>query len=459
MRSSTPTRATSSSRSPRTSCSSSRWASSPSASASACGCSSVAIPLERFVSCLVFLPRDRFNTRNRERIQQILAEAFDAESVDFELRLSESVLVRIHFTVRLRPGTLPAYDPAEIEARIVEATGSWTDELREALLEEAGEEQGTALYRRYGDAFPAGYRDDWVARSAVVDIRRIEQLAEGEPLAVSLYHPLEAAARSLRCKLYRRGEPLTLSDVLPMFESMGLRVRDERPYEVTPSDAADVDLRLRRRVRRRRRARRRRGARALPGRVHRASGAATSRATASTRSCCGRGSTGATSRSCGRSRATCGRRASPSASATWSRRCSPIPTSRPRWWSCSARASTRTATARRRPRTRSRAGSRRRSTPSTASTRTASCAASSPSCARCCGPTTSSPARTARPSRTCRSSSIPSGCRCCPLRARASRSSSTRRASRACTCAAAPSPAAACAGPIAARTSGPRSSA
>jgi glutamate dehydrogenase len=192
--------------------------------------------LDRFVSCLVFLPRDRFQTRNRERVQRILAEAFDAERVDFELRLSESVLVRIHFTVRLRPGHVPDYNPAEIEARIVEATGSWTDELREALLTEAGEEQGTALYHRYGDAFPVGYRDDWVARSAVVDIRRIEHLAERGQLAVSLYHPLETAAGSLRCKLYRRGEPLTLSDVLPMFESMGLRVRDERPHQVTPRD-------------------------------------------------------------------------------------------------------------------------------------------------------------------------------------------------------------------------------
>jgi glutamate dehydrogenase len=191
---------------------------------------------ERFVSCLVFLPRDRFHTRNRERIQEILAEAFDAETVDFELRLSESVLVRIHFTVRVRPGRLPAYDAAEIEARIVEATGAWTDELQEALLDEAGEEQGTALYRRYGDAFPIGYQEDWLARSAVADIRRIERLAEDEQLAVSLYRPLEAPAGSLRCKLYRRGEPATLSELLPMFESMGLQVRDERPYEIAPSD-------------------------------------------------------------------------------------------------------------------------------------------------------------------------------------------------------------------------------
>ena len=191
---------------------------------------------ERFVSCLVFLPRDRFNTQNRERIQEILREAFRADRVDFELRLSESVLVRIHFVVRLRPGELPEHDTARIEARIVQATRSWADDLAEALVDEAGEERGTALLRRYGRAFPAGYRDDWVARSAVADVHRIEALEDDDALGLSLYRPLEAAPGTLRCKLYRRGERVSLSEVLPMFESMGLEVLDERPYRVTPRD-------------------------------------------------------------------------------------------------------------------------------------------------------------------------------------------------------------------------------
>ncbi len=382
---------------------------------------------ERFVSCLVFLPRDRFHTRNRERIQEILADAFDAESVDFELRLSESVLVRIHFTVRLRPGELPAYDPAEIEAAIVEATGSWTDQLHAALLEEDGEEQGTALYRRYRDAFALGYREDWLARSAVADIRRIERLTDAEPLAVSLYHPLEAAAGSLRCKLYRRGEPATLSEILPMFESMGLRVRDERPYEVTPSDRhADVDLRLRRRVRRLCRARRRRGERALPGRVHsrlarrgrerrlQRPGAAGGAGLARRHGAAG----GRALSAAGAHRVQRGLHGAGAArpSVRGGRAGGAFPRalrSRPR-------------PRRPRPRTRSHGRSRRRSTRSRASTRTGSCAASSPSCARCCVPTTSSRTPAAHRSRTSPSSSIPPASRCCRLRGPASRSSCTR---------------------------------
>ena len=191
---------------------------------------------ERFVSCLVFLPRDRFHTQNRERIQEILREEFEADSVDFELRLSESVLVRIHYTVRVPPGQLPAHDARQIEARIVAATRAWNDELEDALVEEFGEEAGTGLFRRYGRSFPAGYRDDWLARSAVADVRRLEALSGDDGLGLSLYRPLEAPAGILRCKLYRRGERVSLSDVLPMFESMGLEVLDERPYRVAPRE-------------------------------------------------------------------------------------------------------------------------------------------------------------------------------------------------------------------------------
>jgi glutamate dehydrogenase len=67
---------------------------------------------ERYLSCLVFVPRDRFNTHNRERIQDIVRDAFGAERIDFELRLSDSVLVRIHYVLRTGAGELPAYDVA-----------------------------------------------------------------------------------------------------------------------------------------------------------------------------------------------------------------------------------------------------------------------------------------------------------------------------------------------------------
>ena len=192
---------------------------------------------ERFVSCLVFLPRDRFNTANRLKIGEILRAALGAETVDWELRLTEWVLVRIQFTLRVPAGELPDYDAAALEAQIIDATRSWDDDLQAALVEEMGEEAGTVLFRRYGSAFPAAYREDLLARSAVADVQRLEALEGDDALDLSLYRPLEAPPGALRCKLYRRGARVSLSDVLPMFESLGLTVSDERPYLVTPRDA------------------------------------------------------------------------------------------------------------------------------------------------------------------------------------------------------------------------------
>jgi glutamate dehydrogenase len=195
---------------------------------------------DRFLSCLVFVPRDRFNTENRRRIEGILRHATGATSIDYTTRVSESVLVRLHFMVYAEPGKLPRLDEREIETLIVAATRSWADDLEEALLEEHGEERGGALFRRYRDAFPAAYRADWVPRSALADIGQIEALRLPEDLALRLYRPLEAPPGALRAKVFRAGAPLALSSMLPLFEDMGVEVADERPYEITPRDRESV---------------------------------------------------------------------------------------------------------------------------------------------------------------------------------------------------------------------------
>jgi glutamate dehydrogenase len=191
-------------------------------------------PFGRFFSLLVFVPRDRFNTENRRRIEAILRTATGATTIDYTTRVSESVLVRLHFVAYVEPGVDPDFDEREVEMMLVAATRSWADDLEEALLDELGEARGGELFQRYGDAFPAAYRADWVARSALADIVHIEDLPDGDGLGIVLYRPLEAGPRMLRAKLFRAGRPLMLSDVMPLFENMGVEVADERPYPITP---------------------------------------------------------------------------------------------------------------------------------------------------------------------------------------------------------------------------------
>jgi glutamate dehydrogenase len=186
----------------------------------------------RFVTCLVYAPRERYDTKARMRMQRILREALNASEVEFSVSLSESMLARILFTARTRPGKIPDYDPREIEARLVDAIQSWEDRLQAALLEHQGEERGSALFQVYAGAFPAGYREDFPARTAVRDIEHMERLDAGNELRMSLYTPLESPPSRLRFKVFRYARTLPLSQALPMLENMGVRVEDERPYRV-----------------------------------------------------------------------------------------------------------------------------------------------------------------------------------------------------------------------------------
>ncbi|HEY1368073.1 MAG TPA: NAD-glutamate dehydrogenase domain-containing protein, partial [Gaiellaceae bacterium] len=194
----------------------------------------------RFLSCLVFLPRDRYDTRTRRKIERILCEAFGGSNVDYNARLSESVLARLHYIIYTPGGAAVTFDVREIEARLAEAARTWSDDLNAALVDQLGEGRGSRLARRYADAFPLAYQQDVAAPAAVADVNRIEQLDEAGDLGMSLYVPLESAGGLLRFKVLRAGQPIVLSDVLPLLENMGVRVVDERPYEVRPAGGPPV---------------------------------------------------------------------------------------------------------------------------------------------------------------------------------------------------------------------------
>lgn len=187
---------------------------------------------QRFVSCIVYVPRDAYDTTVRKRIQELLRTTFAGDEVMFTVTLSESVLAQVHFIIHIPGGEIPAYDHAQLEARLAEEVRNWREVLRGALLEHFGEARGTQLFQAYGEAFSAAYREDFSPRYAGYDIERLEKLDTPADLELSLYRPLEAGDGSLRFKLYHQGEHLPLSDVLPLLENMGVKVLSERSYAV-----------------------------------------------------------------------------------------------------------------------------------------------------------------------------------------------------------------------------------
>jgi glutamate dehydrogenase len=192
-------------------------------------------PFGRFFSALVYLPRDRYTTQVRLAMQQILLEQLGGTTVEFTVRSSESVLTRLHVVVRMpvsrrNAPTLPEVDVPALEASLAAAARSWTDDLADALAARHGD-QAPRLLARVADAFPAAYQEDFPASVAVDDLVRLDRLAPGG-MDLRLWSATRDPDSERRLTIYRVGERLLLSEVLPVLQHMGVDVLDERPYEI-----------------------------------------------------------------------------------------------------------------------------------------------------------------------------------------------------------------------------------
>ncbi len=197
-------------------------------------------PFGRFVSAFVYVPRERYNAALRRSFESILASAFNGSVMNHVAQFGDEPLGRIHFIIATRPGAIPDYDVHELETKLRDAGRTWGDRVKEVLLDHHGEELGNRLYRRYGDAFPAGYQERMPAASAVLDIDKIEGAVASGELGMNLYRPLEADDNELRFKIYNAGDSISLSDVLPVLENMDLKVLSEIPYEINPRDVDEA---------------------------------------------------------------------------------------------------------------------------------------------------------------------------------------------------------------------------
>lgn len=194
----------------------------------------------RFISCILYLPRENLNTKQVERVQALLKETFHGLDITHNTNVSESSLARIHFVVRVNPRRRLVYDVDALESKVSELTQSWQDGLYEEVLDYFGEERGNQYFCEYRHAFPAGYQDTFEHRVAVFDIEHIEQLEKEDQLGMSFYRPLGATKDVIRFKLYHRHTTVPLSDAVPTLENMGLRVIGEQPYRLKFLDGSTV---------------------------------------------------------------------------------------------------------------------------------------------------------------------------------------------------------------------------
>jgi len=195
---------------------------------------------ERFVSCLIYIPRERYNTTVREQLQGLLMSAFQGTDSEFQAQVSESLLARILVIVRTPDGIPGDVEIEDLEAEITELAQTWSDRLHAALIEADGEETGNRLFREFGRAFPLAYQERVPPRAAVPDIHVLDWLQRdrSRQLGMSFYRKLEDRRELVRFKLIRPNLPLYLSDALPILENMGLKILYEEPHRIRTAKGA-----------------------------------------------------------------------------------------------------------------------------------------------------------------------------------------------------------------------------
>ncbi|CAM2944784.1 NAD-glutamate dehydrogenase [Vibrio rarus] len=196
-------------------------------------------PFGRFLSCMVYVTKERYNTELRHQTQRILQRAFNTDNeVEFTTYFSESPLARTHYIVRVDDSHLD-YNVKSIEQDLMEASSTWGDRLKQAVISNLGESRGLPLAKKYMQAFPRSYQEMVLPNTAVADIERLQLLNEFNQLGMLFYRPQEELMDSkvVHLKLYHKNAPIHLSDVMPMLENFDLRVIGESPYQVETNDA------------------------------------------------------------------------------------------------------------------------------------------------------------------------------------------------------------------------------
>jgi glutamate dehydrogenase len=188
---------------------------------------------DRFVSCLIFTPRDRASSDLREKIKNYLAQTYQGEVVDFFVQITESNLTRLHVIIKTNRN-IPKVDELEIEKRIAEMARAWTDDLRDAVSAKFEGEQSIAFYKKYKDAFSVSYCNRFNPQRAALDIAKVEESLEQNLTIFNLYKSSELSGNEVvELKIYSPGKEISLSQIMPVLESFGFNVIQEHTYTVS----------------------------------------------------------------------------------------------------------------------------------------------------------------------------------------------------------------------------------
>jgi len=185
--------------------------------------------LERSVSLLVVMPRDRFSAWLRRKLQRLFLERFEGSNVDYQLSLGEGGPARIHFTVWVAGGRVPDVPFEPLQQEVIELSRTWEDRMAEVVADRFGPD-GEGLVDRWAPHMPDYYKTSTRLEIAAGDLAMIEKLTQqAAKVVVGLQNDVHPSDPLTRVAVLSAGGKLELSAILPILEALGLRVVEEVP--------------------------------------------------------------------------------------------------------------------------------------------------------------------------------------------------------------------------------------
>ncbi|MGL5719219.1 MAG: NAD-glutamate dehydrogenase [Alphaproteobacteria bacterium] len=187
----------------------------------------------RYLSCFIYIPRERYGATLRKKMGEMLEKIFQGKISSWNIHLGDLAFARLHYIISLPAEfEIAAYDTQAIEKQLFQQLFTWGDFFKKSVKKRYGDEAGEGLFNQYGEAFSRAYQDQFDAEEAMRDIEFIEAALQQDSLQVSLKQIEASSGATLQIKLYNPHSIIFLSNILPVFEQMGLKVTTEIPFKV-----------------------------------------------------------------------------------------------------------------------------------------------------------------------------------------------------------------------------------
>ncbi|THK38750.1 NAD-glutamate dehydrogenase [Ensifer sp. MPMI2T] len=183
---------------------------------------------DRFVSVLVFVPREQYDSAVREKIGNYLKTAYDGRVSAYYPAFPEGGLARVHFIIGRYAGKTPRVPQAKLEEAVRSIVTRWTDRFN-------------LLARRDGIEIAVGeaYQAAFTPAEAYDDLHDIAACKVDDPIRISFYHKQQERLDTLELKIFHADDPVSLSRRVPLLENLGFRVISEQTYDIGVSSDAE----------------------------------------------------------------------------------------------------------------------------------------------------------------------------------------------------------------------------